>query len=146
MPTCRRKRVVLTEPSSALLQLAQAEPSKEVYYLEQTGEIFETYEYVLYRSSPLVAPQTNATRLSFRAYTARMSFYRMKQFQCDVTGKSSMDYFQALESEMQEARVMHSRFPEPLKPSILKAVQWRTHFRSFSGVTRLIHALFSPSI
>lgn len=46
MPTCRRKRVVLTEPSQALLQAAQSSPDKEVYYLHQTGEIFETYECV----------------------------------------------------------------------------------------------------
>lgn len=54
-----------------------------------------------------------------------MSFYRMKQFQCEVTGKSGLDYFQALESEQQEARTMHSRFPEPLKAAVLKSVQWR---------------------
>lgn len=46
MPTCRRKRVVLTEPSDALLQAAASDPNREVYYLEQTGEIFEFYEYV----------------------------------------------------------------------------------------------------
>lgn len=46
MPTCRRKRVVLTEPSEALLQAAKSNPNKEVYYLQQTGEIFETYEFV----------------------------------------------------------------------------------------------------
>ena len=45
MPTCRRKRVVLTEPSETLLQLAKTDPNKEVYYMQQTGEIFETYEY-----------------------------------------------------------------------------------------------------
>lgn len=61
-----------------------------------------------------------------RAYAARMSFYRLKQFQCEVTGKSGLDYFQALESEQHEAQTMHSRFPEPLKPAVLKAVQWRT--------------------
>ena len=55
-----------------------------------------------------------------------MSFYRLKQFQCEVTGKSGLDYFQALESEQQEARTMHTRFPEPLKSAILRAVQWRT--------------------
>jgi hypothetical protein len=60
-----------------------------------------------------------------RTYTARMSFYRLKQFQCEVTGKSGLDYFQALESEQLEARTMHSRFPEQLKPAILRAVQWR---------------------
>ena len=44
MPTCRRKRVVLTEPSDALLQVAKSDPNKDVYYLEHTGEIFESYE------------------------------------------------------------------------------------------------------
>lgn len=60
-----------------------------------------------------------------RQYAARMSFYRRKQFQCEVTGKSGLDYFQAQESEQYEARTMHSRFPEPLKAAVLKAVQWR---------------------
>ncbi|KAL4243588.1 WAC domain-containing protein [Abortiporus biennis] len=103
MPTCRRKRVLLTQPSQALLDALKTDANKEVYYLAQTGEIFETYEL----------------------YAARMSFYRMKQFQCEVTGKSGLDYFQALESEQQEARTMHSRFPEPLKAAVLKAVQWQ---------------------
>jgi hypothetical protein len=44
MPTFRRKRVVLVEPSSTLLHAAKTRPEKEVYYLAQTGEIFETYE------------------------------------------------------------------------------------------------------
>lgn len=116
MPTCRRKRVVLTEPSEALLQAAKSNPNKEVYYLQQTGEIFETYE----------------------AYAARMSFYRLKQFQCEVTGKSGLDYFQALESEQQEAQTMHSRFPEPLKAAVLKAVQWQVVGR----LDHLVEAVF----
>ncbi|KAH9835634.1 chromatin remodeling complex protein [Rhodofomes roseus] len=103
MPTCRRKRVVLIEPSPELLLAAKANPNKEVYFLTQTGEIFETYE----------------------AYAARMSFYRLKHFQCEVTGKSGLDYFQAMESERQEARTMHSRFPDPLKSAVLRAVQWQ---------------------
>lgn len=103
MPTCRRKRVVLTEPSTALLHAARSDPTREVFYLKETGEIFETYE----------------------AYAARMSFYRLKQFQCEVTGKSGLDYFQAVDSEKQEARTMHHRFSEPLKPAVLKAVQWQ---------------------
>ncbi|KAF8844084.1 hypothetical protein BDN67DRAFT_944466 [Paxillus ammoniavirescens] len=116
MPTCRRKRVVLTEPSHALLQAAKSNPDKEVYYLQQTGEIFETYD----------------------AYAARMSFYRLKQFQCEVTGKSGLDYFQALESEQQEAQTMHSRFPEPLKAAVLKAVQWQVVGR----LDHLVEAVF----
>ena len=45
MPTCRRKRVILTEPPQSLLDALKTDPKKEVYYLAQTGEIFETYEY-----------------------------------------------------------------------------------------------------
>jgi len=55
MPTCRRKRVVLTEPSEALLHTAQTDPHRHVFYLEQTGEIFETYECVLASLLPAFA-------------------------------------------------------------------------------------------
>lgn len=54
-----------------------------------------------------------------------MSFYKLKQFQCEVTGRSGLDYFQALESELEEARTLHSRFPEQLKAAVLRSVQWR---------------------
>lgn len=124
MPTCRRKRVILTEPSDALLHAAKADPDRPVYYLEQTGEIFETYECV-YLPPVILSTSDLILLLLFRAYAARMSFYRLRQFQCEVTGKSGLDYFQALESERQEARTLHSRFSEPLKPAVLKAVQWR---------------------
>ena len=48
MPTCRRKRVVLTEPPEPLLEALKSDPNRQVFYLEQTGEIFETFEYVLF--------------------------------------------------------------------------------------------------
>ena len=44
MPTCRRKRVLLTEPSPALLDALKNDPNREVFYLEDTGEIFDNYE------------------------------------------------------------------------------------------------------
>lgn len=46
MPTCRRKRVLLTEPLPSLLQSLKSDPNKHVYYLPKTGEIFDTYEQV----------------------------------------------------------------------------------------------------
>lgn len=52
MPSCRRKRVVLTEPSEVLLQAVRSDPHKPVFYLDQTGEIFDTYEYVPSYPSP----------------------------------------------------------------------------------------------
>ncbi|KZT40060.1 hypothetical protein SISSUDRAFT_1060571 [Sistotremastrum suecicum HHB10207 ss-3] len=103
MPTCRRKRVLITQPSDELLNASKNDPTREVFYLAQTGEIFPDYE----------------------SYTARMSFYRTKQFQCEVTGKGGLDYFHALESELQEARTLHERFPESLKAAVLQSVQWQ---------------------
>jgi hypothetical protein len=47
MPTCRRKRVTLIEPSPTLLDAANLSTQTNVYYLEQTGEIFTNYECVL---------------------------------------------------------------------------------------------------
>ena len=76
-------------------------------------------------SHPCTTLKVDAFISLHRSYAARMSFYRLKQFQCEVTGKSGLDYFQALESEQLEARTMHSRFPEQLKSAVLKAVQWR---------------------
>jgi hypothetical protein len=46
MPTTKRKRVVLIENSDTLLQAVKHDPNRQVYYLHQTGEIFETYECV----------------------------------------------------------------------------------------------------
>ncbi|KLO16987.1 hypothetical protein SCHPADRAFT_887277 [Schizopora paradoxa] len=117
MPTCRRKRVLLTEPSEELLQAAKHDPNRHVFLLEQTGEIFETYEQ----------------------YAARMSFYKVKQFQCEVTGKSGLDYFQALESEQHEARELHQRFPEPLKYMVLRSVQWQVMGR----LDNLVEAIYA---
>lgn len=74
--------------------------------------------------SPARVSQPHSSSSS-RAYAARMSFYKLKQFQCEVTGKSGLNYFQALESEQQESRTLHSRFPEQLKAAVLRSVQWR---------------------
>lgn len=71
-----------------------------------------------------------------------MSFYRLRQFQCEVTGKSGLDYFQAIESEQSEARTMHSRFPEQLKSGVLKSVQWRECLNSFTAFTALYAPMF----
>lgn len=46
MPTCRRKRVLLTEPSPALLDALKHDPGREVFFLAETGEIFDNYECV----------------------------------------------------------------------------------------------------
>jgi len=102
MPLVRRKKVILHQVPESI---ANQPPGslQGVYYIEQTGEVFADYE----------------------AYSARMTFYSMKIFQCELTGKGALDFFQALESERNEAMTLHARFPDQLKGPVLQAVQWR---------------------
>ena len=81
MPTCRRKRVVLTEPSPALLEAFKKDPSRDVFYLERTGELFETYESV---------PQSILTPSFYSQYPSKPSERPVDTQQgCHFTDKSS---------------------------------------------------------
>ena len=104
MPLVRRKKVLLHDVPE-VIATEPAQSTREVYYIHQTGEIFTDYD----------------------SYSARMTFYSMKVFQCELTGKGGLDFFQALDSERTEAMTLHARFPAQLKPHVLAAVQWRTH-------------------
>ena len=106
MPLVRRKKVVLHDLPDFVTAETATSSSRDVFYITQTGEIFPDYE----------------------SYSARMAFYSMKVFQCELTGKSGLDYFQALDSERSEAQTLHSRFPSQLKAPVLTAVQWRRFF------------------
>ncbi|GAA6054339.1 hypothetical protein JCM3770_003325, partial [Rhodotorula araucariae] len=99
MPLLRRRPVQLL-PLPNLEGVAQDAP---VFYLKATGEIFLDYE----------------------AYAARLSFLLTRQFQCEYSGKSSLDYFTALQSEKTESRIVRERFPDPLKGRVLASVQFQ---------------------
>ncbi|KDN52943.1 hypothetical protein K437DRAFT_133069 [Tilletiaria anomala UBC 951] len=77
-------------------------PDPEVFYLAKTGEIFLDYE----------------------SYAARLAFYNQKIFQCELTGKIGLSYWQAVESERREAQELHRRFPEALKGHVLRSIQF----------------------
>lgn len=122
MPLVRRKKVVLHDLPDIATPDAATTSSSDVFYIPETGEIFADYE----------------------TYSARMAFYTMKVFQCELTGKSGLDYFQALASERTEATTLHARFPAQLKGPVLSAVQWRMFSLSFSIVS--CHSLLFPFI
>ncbi|CAE6473476.1 unnamed protein product [Rhizoctonia solani] len=101
MPLVRRKQVAMHSVPPELGD--NPNDMRDVFYLEETGEIFLDYE----------------------SYASRMSFYKMKVFQCETTGKGGLDYFQALQSEQTESSNLLARFPDPLKAAVLRSVQWR---------------------
>ncbi|KAL8988944.1 MAG: hypothetical protein Q9177_002061 [Variospora cf. flavescens] len=68
----KRKPVVL------LSRPANVSDEQEVWVVEQTGEVFTTYE----------------------SYLQRVDFYRQKRFHCEITGHTGLSFFDALQSEV----------------------------------------------
>jgi hypothetical protein len=123
MPLVRRKKVVLHDIPDFATPDAASTSSRDVFYIPETGEIFPDYE----------------------SYSVRMAFYNLKVFQCELTGKSGLDYFQALQSERSEAITLHARFPSQLKGPVLSSVQWRRCSTTQSLVYGPSFSLVSPS-
>lgn len=59
-----------------------------------------------------------------------MTFFLTRQFQCEYSGKTNLDYFSALASEKQESRIVRERFPDVLKGRVLATVQFRESQRA----------------
>ncbi|KAE8211049.1 hypothetical protein CF327_g5159 [Tilletia walkeri] len=97
MVLIRRKQVDLIKPPA---QVEGQDP--DVFYLAATGEIFLDYE----------------------SYTARLSFYNQRVFQCELTGRSGLTFFEALLSENQELARLIRDFPEVLKGPVLKSANF----------------------
>lgn len=97
MPMVKRKVVELVPPP-----IAAGTDDPDVFYLETTGEVFADYD----------------------AYASRLTFYNQKLFQCELTGKINLTYFEALKSERHEAIALHKIFPEQLKEPVLRSVQF----------------------
>ncbi|KAK3938342.1 ALG6, ALG8 glycosyltransferase family-domain-containing protein [Diplogelasinospora grovesii] len=77
---------------------------QEVWHIPQTGEIFVSYD----------------------DYLNRMDFYKQKRFICTITGHSGLNFFEALQSELEGAEEVEQAFPEPLKGPVLRRVQFQT--------------------
>ncbi|KAF2963671.1 hypothetical protein GQX73_g9897 [Xylaria multiplex] len=78
--------------------------SIEVWHIPQTGEVFSTYE----------------------DYLVRIDFYNQPRFICQITGHSSLTFFEALKSELAGAQEVDQAFPEALKGPVLRRVQFQT--------------------
>ncbi|OAX79119.1 hypothetical protein ACJ72_06562 [Emergomyces africanus] len=73
-----------------------------------------------------VIPETNEVFTKYQQFLHRMNFYKQKRFICEITGHSSLTFFEALRSETDGSREVNSAFPEPLKEPVLRRVQFST--------------------
>ncbi|CCF49285.1 hypothetical protein NDA14_004619 [Ustilago hordei] len=98
MPLVKRKPVELFPPPAA-----SGSEDPDVFYLPATGEVFADFD----------------------TYSNRISFYNQKIFQCELTGRINLTYFEAVKSERKEAIALHKIFPEQLKAPVLRSVQFQ---------------------
>ncbi|CAK7269345.1 hypothetical protein SEPCBS119000_003522 [Sporothrix epigloea] len=94
----KRKPVQLRPPPPNLRD------NDEVWYIRQTGEVFDSYD----------------------SYLSRMDFYKQRKFNCQITGHSNLNFFEAIESERAGAAEVEQSFPEALKGPVLRRVQFQT--------------------
>ncbi|EER25212.1 hypothetical protein CPC735_018150 [Coccidioides posadasii C735 delta SOWgp] len=66
-----------------------------------------------------------------------MNFYKQKRFICEITGHSSLTFFEALRSEAEGSREVDNAFPEALKEPVLRKVQFSIVSRIDSLVDQL---------
>ncbi|KAI9750260.1 MAG: hypothetical protein M4579_006539 [Chaenotheca gracillima] len=55
-----------------------------------------------------------------------MDFYKQRRFICEITGHSSLTFFEAMQSEMSESKGVDESFPDALKEPVLRRVQFST--------------------
>ena len=120
MPIVKRKPVQPQGvPASLLSAYMERKEDRAVFFLAATGEVFEEYE----------------------PYAARLSYYHQRIFQCELSGKSNLTYFEAAESEAQHTRAIQSQFPDALKVPVLRAAQFQTCGRLSELVERVYECM-----
>ncbi|KAI8375497.1 ATP-utilizing chromatin assembly and remodelling N-terminal-domain-containing protein [Blakeslea trispora] len=62
----------------------------------------------------------------YSEYLKRISLYRKPVWQCEFTGKSSLTFKQALESEKAEKERVSDKLPKPLQKRVLMHLQFQT--------------------
>ncbi|SCU80806.1 LAME_0B04632g1_1 [Lachancea meyersii CBS 8951] len=112
MVFCRRKPLVLPAPRPL-----PANINVRVWHINETGEWF----------------------LKYTEYLERMDFYMRRQFSCEITGSSFLTFFEALNSEETEFRLVEERFPLKLREPVAKFM----HFNEIGRVDLLVERAYS---
>ncbi|KAH6687372.1 hypothetical protein F5X68DRAFT_10263 [Plectosphaerella plurivora] len=106
----KRKPVKFSPPSGV------KDDNTEVWHIPQTGEVFGHYDDFL----------------------SKMDFYKQRRFNCQITGRSGLTFFEALKSELAGAEEVEQAFPEALKKPVLARVQ----FQTVSRIDALVDKVF----
>ncbi|KAI8366381.1 ATP-utilizing chromatin assembly and remodelling N-terminal-domain-containing protein [Choanephora cucurbitarum] len=101
-----------------LLKRKRFEPVKTPVYDETKKESRNSTAWYL--------PSSKEIFTDYSEYLKRISLYRRPIWQCEFTGKSSLTFKQALESEKAEKERVSDKLPEPLQKRVLMHLQFQT--------------------
>ncbi|SCU93200.1 LADA_0G01838g1_1 [Lachancea dasiensis] len=108
----KRKPIVLPTP-----QPLPSNINVNVWHIYETGEWFLTYT----------------------EYLERMDFYLSHQFTCEITGTSFLTFFEALNSEETQFRLVEEKFPLKLREPVAKFM----HFNEIKRVDLLVERVYA---
>ena len=108
----KRKPIILPDPKPLPSDL-----DVSVWYINETGEWFLTYE----------------------EYLDRMDFYTRHHFTCEITGASCLTFFEALNSEDSQFKYVEDKFPLKLREPVARYL----HFNKIKRLDALIENVYS---
>ena len=131
LPTCASAFWLFTSSGNPLGQPNQTPNSQTSTWLHHRARTLLTYAIRCYS-----LPSTSS-------YSQRMQFYLQKVFVDEYSGKSGIDYFEALDTEFEESKKTSDKFPDALKPKVLRACQFR-ECPATSIYRKIVCSLCSP--
>lgn len=117
--TTEQNRKSMSSRASLSRTTETEEPCWEII---QTGELFDVYE----------------------EYLMRMDFYHRKVFTCEISGRSGLNFFDALASEVSGSKEVQDAFPESLREPVLRLVQHRVEQR-LEQLVNTVHDKFNET-
>jgi hypothetical protein len=110
---------------------ADLPPEAEVFQIRFTGEVFGAYEYVVcvwvsmeWRRSISKEAAHPILQYCYRDYLARLLLYKKRHWVCEVTGKGSLTFEEALVSETKARQESMDIFPLPGRFEILSLIHY----------------------
>lgn len=108
----KRKPITLPDP-----EVLPANLNINVWHIDETGEWFATYA----------------------EYLGRLDFYSKHHFTCEITGTSCLTFFQALDSEEKQFRLVEEKFPLKLREPVARFL----HFNEVKRLDALVEKVYA---
>lgn len=108
----KRKPIALPDP-----EVLPGNLNINVWHIDETGEWFASY----------------------KEYLDRLDFYSRHHFTCEITGTSCLTFFEALDSEERQFRLVEEKFPLKLREPVARFL----HFNEVKRLDALVEKVYA---